>query len=73
MIVSVLVLRQYCQTNLDSLIIDQAVYRNCRTLVIGSVRLFPERCPPSCCLYGEPSVEEHGNRSNGCKIPAKFP
>lgn len=73
MVVSDFVLRQYCQTNLDSFIIDQAVYRNCRTLIICRVCLLPERCPPSCCLDGEPCVEEHGNRSNGCKIPAKLP
>lgn len=73
MLVLVLLLRQYCQTNLDCLVIDQAVHRNCRTLVICSVRLLPERCSPSCCLDGEPSVEEHRDRCDRCKIPAELP
>lgn len=57
---------------LDRFKIDQRVYHSGGSLVVGSVGLFTELCPPSRGLDREPRVDRHGRGSDHGKRRAKI-
>src|ERR1700744_743442 len=58
--------------HLDRFKIDQRVYHSGGSLVVGSVGLFTELCPPSCGLDREPRVDRHGRGSDHGKRRTKI-
>lgn len=57
---------------LDGFKVDKGFHCNGRGLVIGSVGLFPELCPPSGRLNSEPSIGSHGCSSDSGKGGSKL-
>lgn len=52
---------------LDRFKVDKRFDSNGCSLVVSSISLFPELCPPCSCLNREPSVSCHGSSRNSSK------